>query len=409
MANDPTILFVGGGIETLPGLRLAKMMGLFVVVSDANAEAPCMLEADATLIASTYDVNESMAAARQYHRNVRHLNGVMCMATDVPLTVATIAEDLGLPGIPIKSARLVADKVAMKDHFFSCDVPLPWYAEIPNPDSLKRIVAERGYPLVLKPVDSRGARGVLRLMSGVDLDWAFSVSKSYSPTGRVMVEEFLNGPQISTESLVVQGEVYTLGFSDRNYEFLDRYTPNIIENGGDLPSFLSMTDQEKICDLLEKTAKSLDITNGIIKGDIVLSGGKPFVIEVALRLSGGYFCSHEIPLNTGIDFVGNAIRIALGQSIDPNELIPEFNRPVCQRYFFPAPGKVEEVYVPEWIRNDPEIALFEIRVRPGDIIDRPVHHPSRAGVVIATGKDRDDARNRAECAIKDTRIHTVLN
>ncbi|TRZ67910.1 MAG: ATP-grasp domain-containing protein [Comamonadaceae bacterium] len=409
MSNNLTILFVGGGLETLPGVRLAKSMGCYVVVSDINADAPCMVEADATLIASTYDVDESVAVARQYHRDVRPINGVMCMATDVPLTVATIAEDLGLPGIPVLSAQVVADKVAMKDRFLSSGIPLPWYTEVFDADSLKQIVKMRGYPLVLKPVDSRGARGVLRLMPGIDLDWAFSASKSYSPTKRVMVEEFLDGPQISTESLVVQGEVYTLGFSDRNYEFLDRYAPNIIENGGDLPSFLSLADQEKICDLLEKTAKSLDITNGILKGDIVLSGGKPFVIEVALRLSGGYFCSHEIPLNTGIDFVENAIRLALGQSIDPNELIPEFNRPVCQRYFFPTPGKVEEVYVPEWIRNDPEIALFEIRVRPGDIIDRPVHHPSRAGVVIATGKDRDDARNRAECAIKDTRINTVLN
>ena len=66
----------------------------------------------------------------------------------------------------------------------------------------------RGFPLVIKPVDSRGARGVLRLTEAVDLNWAYEFSASQSPSGRVMVEEFLDGQQISTESdaLRVYGE-----------------------------------------------------------------------------------------------------------------------------------------------------------------------------------------------------------
>jgi len=407
MMEDLAILFVGGGLETLPGVNLAKSMGLHVVVSDANVEAPCMLAADAALLASTYDVKESLAAARRYHQEVRPINGVMCLATDVPLTVANIAKALDLPGIPVESARLVADKLAMKNRFVARGVPVPWYTEITDAEALMRIVAEKAYPLVLKPVDSRGARGVLRLMPDIDLDWAFEVSRSFSPTGRVMLEEFLEGPQISTESLIVHGEVYTVGFSDRNYELLERYAPNIIENGGDLPSFLSPTDQNKIREALEAAASSLDVTNGVIKGDMVLSGGKPFVIEVALRLSGGNFCSHEIPLNTNVDFVGNAIRQALGLEIDPRNLIPKLNRPVCQRYFFPDPGKVVEVFVPSWINTDPQVAFFDIRVKPGDIVSKPVHHPARAGMVITTGQNRDDARVTAERAIKETRIRTI--
>ena len=61
-----------------------------------------------------------------------------------------------------------------------------------------------------------------------------------------MVESFLFGPQISTEALVVNSKVYTIRVSDRNYEFLDKYSPHIIENGGDLPSFLSNEDQRQI-------------------------------------------------------------------------------------------------------------------------------------------------------------------
>ena len=159
--KDLSILFVGGGTETLPGVRLAREMGLHVVVSDANANAPCMAEADATLVASTYDVESSLEAARRYHTDIRPLDGVICMATDVPLTVATVANVLGLPGVPVESARIVSDKLFMKDHFAAHDVPVPWYANVPDVSILKRIVSERGFPLVLKPADSRGARGVL--------------------------------------------------------------------------------------------------------------------------------------------------------------------------------------------------------------------------------------------------------
>ena len=407
MSDTRCILFIGGGIETLPGVLLAKSMGLHVVVSDANSHAPCMSEADGSLIASTYNIDESIAVAKKYNNEVHSIDGVMCLATDVPLTVAGVAAELCLPGISVEAARIVTDKLVMKDYLVSCGIPMPWYAAVKTSDALKKLVSERGSSLVIKPTDSRGARGVLRLNPDSDLDWAFSVAKSFSPSEQVMVEEFLDGPQISTESLIVNGEVYTIGFSDRNYEFLDRYAPHIIENGGDLPSFLNETDQKSISDVVAKTAKSLKVENGVIKGDMVLSMGKPYVIEVALRLSGGYFCTHEIPLNTGVDFVGNAIRLALGDTIEHDELTPKFKHMVCQRYMFPSPGVVKEVVIPDWISDDPEIALFEVRVKPGDVVPKTVHHPARAGVVIATGKDRENARERAERAILETKISTI--
>src|SRR5207244_7258015 len=102
-------------------------------------------------------------------------------------------------------------------------------------DDLRAIVAARGLPLVLKPVDGRGARGVLRLTAATDLAWAFAHAKSQSRSGGVMVEEYLAGPQISTEGLLLGGcgdHNTTCGFIDRNYEHLDTYSPYIVENGG---------------------------------------------------------------------------------------------------------------------------------------------------------------------------------
>jgi biotin carboxylase len=395
-----TILIISGGIEAVPGIQLSKEMGLFVVVSDGNPNAPGFEYANDKIIASTYDVNETVQKAKHYHETVRKIDGVMCIASDVPLTVASVAKELSLPGIPVESAELAMDKIAMKTKFHEDSVPVPKFIQLKNVEHLEDIVKVWGYPIVIKPVDSRGARGVLRLTKMIDLNWAWKHSRENSPTGRVMIEKYLNGPQISTESMMVDGNCYTVGFSDRNYEFLEKYTPYIIENGGDLPSYLSVDIQESVKKLVEKAALSMGINNGIVKGDIVIYGGKPYVIELAARLSGGYFCTHEIPLNTGVDLVGNAIKMSIGEKVDPNDLKPKFNKNICQRYIFPKPGTIKDINGLSELGNNSSIKYFNLHAKQGQKIEAPTAHPSRAGMVIATGESREDARINATTAIE---------
>ena len=210
--------------------------------------------------------------------------------------------------------------------------------EVATPQALQRIAIERGRDLVIKPVDSRGSRGVQRVAQVADLDKAFLLARSHSPSERVMVEQYLDGPQVSTESVVIDGQCFTPGFSDRNYEYLERYAPFFIENGGDLPSHLPEEMQAKVRDVVARAAAALGVTNGTVKGDIVVHKGEPYVIELAARLSGGFFCTREIPLNTGVDFIGAAIKIALGEPVTADELTPKHSTPVIQRYAFPTAG-----------------------------------------------------------------------
>lgn len=401
---NKTLLIVSAGIEAVPGIKLAKKLGLTVVVSDSNPMAPGFEFADYKLIASTYDVEATVLAATEFHKKVRPINGVICIASDVPLTVATVASKLNLPSIPIESAKLAIDKLAMKKCFEKDKIPIPWFSSVESYDHFKELVCSKKFQLVVKPVDSRGSRGVLRIKEGADLEWIYKTAKKNSPTNRVILEQFLEGPQVSTESLIVNKIAYTPGFSDRNYEFLDTYEPHIIENGGQLPSHLDKNIQKAVHDLIQIASLSMGINNGVIKGDIVINNGKPYVIELATRLSGGYFCTHEIPLNTGVDLVGAAIRQALGENIDTMDLIPKFNQPVAQRYLFPKPGKVNSVILPEWVSSDPDISFLEVRINKGDIIQPITNHPARAGVVITTGHEISNAIKKAESVISSIEI-----
>ena len=139
---------------------------------------------------------------------------------------------------------------------------------------------------------------------------------------------------------------------------------------------------------------------------MVLSENKAFIIEVAARLSGGYFCSDEIPLNTGVDFVKQAIKLALGDNLKKVDLEPIYNKAVSQRYLFPDPGVVKKVFIPEWIKENSNIKKCEIRVKVGDIIKETTHHPARAGVIIATGIDRKSAICLATKAVQNIKIIT---
>jgi biotin carboxylase len=402
-----TLLIVSGGIEAADAARHAKEMGLYVVVSDRDPQAPGFAHADSCIIADVYSPEETLAAARRYALKLRKLDGVICVAADAPLTAATVAHHLGLPGISTESAKLASDKLAMKQRFLAAGVPVPWFSPVATPQALQRMAVERGRDLVVKPVDSRGSRGVQRVTQAGDLANAFQLARQHSPTERVMAEEYLSGPQVSTESIMVNGRCYTPGFSDRNYEFLERYAPFFIENGGDLPSHLPQDIQDKVKDVVARAAAALGIANGTVKGDIVVHNGEPYVIELAARLSGGFFCTREIPLNTGVDFVGAAIKLALGETVTPEELEPKKFTPVIQRYAFPQPGRVTRVSGAEEARKISGIEDVIVTAKPGDVIPPAGDKRPSAAMVLATGKTREAALAAANDALSHIRIETA--
>lgn len=401
-----TIWIVSGGTEAIPGIVRAKEMGFHVVVSDGNPAAPGFAYADDAVVASTYDVEATVTAAEAFNSK-RKLDGVISIASDVPLTVASVAQHLGLAGIDVETARLACDKIAMKECFALHGIPIPWFSAVGSAQELREISVNRGFPLIIKPVDSRGARGVLRLLPEHDLDWAFGYSVGYSPTGRVMVEEYLSGTQVSTESLIVNGIGYTPGFCDRNYEYLDTFSPYIIENGGHQPSMLSKSDQCAVADMAVNAGKAMGIVNGVAKGDMVMTDQGPKVIEIAARLSGGWFCTDQIPLGTGVDIVGNALRIAVGETVDTTQLIPAHHKGVAIRYFFPKPGRVVSIENVDRVTALPWVHKMGFFVKPGEVIHSVTDHTKRAGYVITFAETRDEAVAKAEEAVNSIRIVTA--
>lgn len=410
MADDSkTLILLGAGRECAHAITHAQKLGFRVLATDKNSSAVGASVADEFLPLCAYTPDETVRGLLEWRARGGTPGGVLCVAVDAPHTVAAVGKAFGLIAISEETARLATDKLAMKERLKQKGIPIPWFAPVCDANDLRNVVEERGYPLVIKPVDSRGARGVLRLTADVDLEWAFDLSQNESATGRVMVEAYLDGPQVSTEGLMVHGTGYIPGFSDRNYEYLERFSPHIIENGGDMPSILAEEAQQEIKELTAKAALALGIVHGPVKGDMVWHNGKAYVIEIAARHSGGYFVTHEIPWNTGVDLLGASIRMAMGDSPTAEELTPKFQKGVCQRYLFPEQGQVVSIDGVEEARAIIGIEYLEIRVQVGDTIETVSNHPGRAGVIMGKGTDRTQALERVVQSLQRIAISVVEN
>lgn len=407
LTEQETVLLLGASADQLFSIRTAQAMGLRALAVDMNSDSPGFAIADDHAVVSTRDIPALKQFVDDYQAHHGCISGVLVQGSDIPQVVCALAEHLGTPHIPLESARISTHKYLMKCCFREHGVPIPWFSQVETVGQLKEIVGERGYPLIIKPVDRSGARGVFYLQEGCDLEDLYAQSKAVSFVGEVMVEEYLPGLQISTETIMYNGKAYTPGFADRNYEKLKVYAPNIIENGGWVPSCVMPDQRCAVESLVEQAGLALGVTDGVVKGDVVMTPDGPKMIEMATRLSGGDFSESLIPLGCGVNIVEAALNIAVGFEPDLDKLHPQFDKGVVNRYFFPEPGRLLRIEGVEEVRALPWIKKLEFWYRPGDIVPSVKSHADRFGVFIVVGETREEAEVRAEQVYKTIRIVTA--
>lgn len=401
-----TLVVLGASSDQMFMIRTAQEMGLSVLALDFNPESPGFALADEYAVISTRDVPAICAELDRRQAQGAQFSGITTMGSDIPEIVAEVALHLGTPSIPLESARIAVDKFAMKVRFRERGVPIPWFEELESAEQLAAIAAERGLPLVIKPVDRSGSRGVFFLDEGSDLEDLFAKAKEFSFAGRVQVEEYLPGLQISTETVMSGGKATTPGFADRNYDLFDRFLPQIMENGGWVPSILSAEDRKAVEDVVEQASLALDVTDGITKGDVVMSPDGPKIIEIATRLSGGDFCESLVPLGSGVNYVRCAIELAIGETPDLTSLEPKFEKAVANRYFFPEPGKLVRIEGEAEVRAKEWVHKLEFWYELGDEVPESLSHAHRFGVFLITAPDRDTAQERVDWVYSTIKIHT---
>ena len=402
---DKTLLILGAGTDQIPGILKAKEMGIYTVVLDGNSQASGKRYADEFHTVSIKHIEQIDNFIST--RLKKKIDGVIAFGVDIPSIIAKVADKLYVNcTIPYKSAQLSEDKFHSKEFMKKHNIAVPNYSLVKNTHDILSFIEENGFPVVIKPVDNSAARGISYLDNIKDVENYYNYALEFSQQKKVQIEKYLSGPQISTESFIINGEVYNIGFADRNYEEMQRFLPNIIENGGDLPSyFMQEKHKEQLKYYLETIAKQLNIKNGVIKGDIVIHNNELYIIEFALRLSGGNFSTIEIPQSTGVDFLKIAINLHMGIEINKDELKPIKNDFISLRYKFAedeSNGIIKEIHLPKVRKN---IILSNFHAQIGDkVSDKTTDHAKRLGFVIAKGESREKAIQNAQAFLDQVEI-----
>jgi biotin carboxylase len=393
-----TVLFVGAGRHQRRAILRAKELGLRVAAVDRNPNAPGLAEAD---IAKVVDFAEADAVIKATARI--KLDGVLTVSADraVPV-VAAVAEARGLPGIGLRTAHLMTNKIAMRARLADAGVPQPRFAALRTISETRRAADEVGFPSVLKPADSGGQRGIFRVESLDDIHAHLHEALVASPTGEAILEEFVEGTEMNGIVIARGGEALPLTLSDR------LRPPGIGFGVGWIHVYPATTYGEQLDEserVAVHTVHALGLRTGIAFPQLIaVPGGRVVVVECAARIPGGQMAD-LVRFATGVDLVEVQIRMALGEDL-PDELVTaRFKQPLAIRFLTAEPGplptgRVTRVGPLDKVLAFPGVVQADVYLQVGETI-RPVRlDGDRRGYVIATAETNLEALDRAEAAAR---------
>ena len=389
-------MIVGASVLQLPAILKAKEMGLYVAVVDFNPQAIGIPYADKYYNASTMDEDAVLAAAEDYQPD-----GIMTLATDMPMRgVAKTSDKMHLHSISYDTAVKATDKYDMIKAFNESDVPSPWFFVADTLEELKVHEQEVTFPCIIKPTDNAGSHGVAKVNSFEELLANYEYSHSCSRHGEVIVEEYLDGPEVSVEVMVVDGKVNILQITDK----ITTGAPHFVEMGHTQPSRLPTDTQQQIRAVAAAACIAIGIDKGPAHVEMKVTQRGPVMIELGARMGGDNITTHLVPLSTGIDMVGSTIKVAMGEQPD---IVPTLHCGSAIRYFEVQFGTIKSIEGVEDAKKIPGVKQITFTKGIGEE-STPIHCSNdRIGFVIAQGATAEDAVMACEKAIKTIKITIV--
>lgn len=231
-------------------------------------------------------------------------------------TVNFVAAKLGLTCNSDKILEWVGHKNKMRLLLERTDLPMPRSILMESGNSLTNIELPE-LPLIVKPVDGGGSKGITLIQKNIDLMEAINYALNFSRIKQVVIEEYIEGPEVSVEYISYQGKHYFIAITDKTTSG----EPHFIELEHKQPSKLPIYIQEQIKRVVEKSLTELGVTNSPSHTELKIDKKRgPIIIEVGPRMGGGCITSHLVKLSTGYDFVNAACSLACNQFIRPVNL-----------------------------------------------------------------------------------------
>ena len=378
MNRKKKLLILGAGIYQVPLIRKAHELNLETYVCSIPGNYPGISLADHFFPLDTRDTNAVCDLAEQIC-----IDGVCTSGTDVAVkTIGYICDRLNLNGISHSSARLVTDKLLMKQAFRKAGVHSADFRKICSEEDAYSAASELGYPLIIKPADSSGSRGVKKVSDTSDLISACKEAFRLSRLPYILAEAFIDAKEIGVDAFIEEGQIKAFLPHDK----LTLSTPDgsTIPAGHIFPFRTNQRLAQKLFEQISLAAHSLNMDQCALNADVFIKGENIWIIEIGAR-SGATCIPELISLNQGYNWYEQLIRSALGE---PTDFHSEMNRPCGARLLF-SPITDTIIKIDETLLSTlPQDVTYQIDIPVGGRISAVHDGTDRLGHVIAPTDDR---------------------
>jgi biotin carboxylase len=382
------LLVLGAGPAQLGLLEAAQARDVFTIAVDRDPGAPGFALASRRAILSAEDERgiERLAEAER-------IDGVIAPGIDWPVGIAArVAAKRRLPH-PLEpaSAVLAVSKGRQRERFDEAGVPQPRWRLVSE--------AEAGLPVpcVVKAPDRQGQRGLTLVYEESELAAAIEKSIEASRNGFALVEELVEGPELTVNAFSVDGEFVPVTVTDR----LTAEPPAF---GVALAHVWPAEDPGAAVETAQAAAEALGIKNGPTYAQVRLGPDGPRVMELAARLGGGHdaeLCEAAV----GVDLNGYALKVALGQPVGPPSPMARFGG-ATTAFLVPPAGELQSLEGLDEASEADGVRAVRIYRRPGFRFGELRTGADRAGAVLAVGETRVEALDRARAAAALIRFQT---
>jgi len=386
------LLVLGAGPAQLGLLAAARKRDLYVIAVDRDADAPGFRYADRRAIVSTEDEHgiERLAEAER-------VDGLIAPGIDWPVGIAArVAAKLGLPHpLPPEAGALATSKTRQRERFSAEGVPQVEYRSCRTLDDARWAADELGYPCVVKAPDRQGQRGVSVVGERHELDAAVASSLDLSRSGGFLVEQLVNGHEVTVNAFLLEGRFHALTITDRHLATPPAFGVALAHSW---PSARPTPQIAQAIDTARKASAALGITEGPTYTQVIVSDDGPVVGELAARLGGG----HDAELCRAalrVDLNQLAISAALGEHVRRARLAPQARvGGACVRFLVAPPGKLRAVEGLDEAFDVEGVRGIRIYRKPSHVFGPLLSGPDRAGAILAVGDSAEDALARADQA-----------
>lgn len=306
------LAIIGASYLQEPLVKKAKEMGLYTLCFAWADGATCKSLCDKFYDISIVEKEQILDICKQ-----ENIDGIATIASDVAApTVAYISNKMGLVGNDYEAAVRANNKYLMRNAFMKAGVPCPLYRMVTSIEEINSI--DWAYPLIVKPSDRSGSLGVTKVLSPEELAPAVENAISVSFKKQAMIEEFIEGREISVEFISYHGIHFPLQITDK----VTTEAPHFVELEHHQPSTLPNEMFAKIYDITKVALNALGLTNGASHAEYrITPEGRIVVMEIGGRMGGDFIGSDLVRLSTGYDFVKGVIEVALGEFKEPKKTI----------------------------------------------------------------------------------------